>query len=91
MDFIYNGQVKVYHSDLDEFLKIAGRLGIKGIRQNNSRTEENNLILIKIKKETFEKENNEATEVVEEEEDEEKSYQVGDVEGGKKLVSKKTL
>ena len=49
------------------------------------------MILIKIKKETFEKENNEATEVVEEEEDEEKSYQVGDVEGGKKLVSKKTL
>ena len=69
VDFIYNGQDEVYHSDLNEFLKISGRLGITGISQNSSKTEENDLIMIETKKQTFEKEN----------------YQTGEVPQGRKI------
>ena len=57
VDFIYNGQVEVYHSDLNEFLNIANRLGIEGVCDNNPIIEENllpGLNLIKTKEEIFE-------------------------------------
>ena len=34
VDFIYTGQVEIYQSDLDEFLKISAKLEIQGIADN---------------------------------------------------------
>ena len=36
VDFVYNGKVQVYQSDLEEFLNIATKLGIKGISRQYS-------------------------------------------------------
>ena len=41
VEFIYNGKVEVYNSDLSEFLNIANRLGIDGISDHNPILEEN--------------------------------------------------
>ena len=90
VDFIYSGQVEIYQSDLSEFLKIAGRLGIKGISRNHPRTAEN-LTLIETKKETIEKDSYHTKNVVEEIEDDKESYQLGYVKGVEEVSEKENV
>ena len=78
VDFIYNGQVEVYQSDLEEFIKIAGRLGIKGIRENYPRNRDQDLFVMEAK-EDIEKENFQPAEIIEE-----CSYQIAAIPGMKK-------
>ena len=56
LDFIYMGEVEVYNSDLVEFLNLAAKLGITGISENNTVTEdivEPDTLTVKIKEESF--------------------------------------
>ena len=81
VDFIYNGQVEVYQSDLEEFIKIAGRLGIKGISENYPRNMDQDLILKEAKQDKYEKEIFQPTEIIK---GEECSYQIADIPRVKK-------
>ena len=50
------GEVEVYNSDLAEFLNLAAKLGITGISENNTVTEdivEPDTLTVKIKEESF--------------------------------------
>ena len=41
LDYVYDGEVKIYQEDLDQFLDVAQRLKIQGLMSNSEETDEN--------------------------------------------------